>query len=577
MAGPDSVLAYWTDNTRGYLDFDAQLFPWVDVVYSASDVDFPNGQIARGTQATKIYEATKAANGVTLDGFDGFMIFGLPGLPVSYPNPKAAQPGQPVSVQINFDGGSSDGLNGKPFCVLPVMNSDHTFMCHELGHVVGFGHSYGVWNNGADWDGPVNGWMQFQVYGDPYDIMSSGTFGNRVDPAQTTYFGTPTFAGLNANGWPVQPSMNRGPAPAASHMHLWDAAAVPAGAIRHLQLTGNTHTVRIYAASSNLAPRLVVIHPDNEDAEGRGRAYIDYREAVGWDQGLDLEGADLARQGVVAHTRADTPNEGVRSWYRGKIVVPLRTDSDLKIAGTPLTVRVTDVYPEHGTVEIEISQGDARGIDLDRTHHDAIVSGSDLQWMGTPCGDQIVQGTWVTESHYTFQAVTYGFGGEGAPDAAAPTITWTVAGVAVMGTGPLQVPSAAGIVTVVCTLSAGTEQLTVDTRGGDAVSGSVVADISSEGVSLSATSSIDAAGSYTGFRPYDLNKLDSCMRKYAISVDLKAHELLIPPGPDPYRERWKDELNSVRLDHIIDVVGSANPDRAATLKDMAKLRYGGGQ
>ena len=573
--GPTSVLGYWVDNTRDHLRFDTQVFPWVDVTYSAADIDFPNRSIARGVQASKIFDATSAAGGgAQLDGFDGYLVFALPGLPLSFPNPNAAEPGEPATVQVRFDGGSAGGLNGKPYCVLPVMNADHTFMCHELGHVIGLGHSYGVWNNGADWDGAANGWMQFQVYGDPYDIMSSGAFGTRVDPAQTTYFSTPAFAGASEAGWPVQPMMNMGPAPAASHLHLWDDAAVPAAAIRHLQLDGSTQTVRIHAASSNDSPRLVVVHPDNEDDQGRGRCYIDFRQAAGWDRGLDLAGNDLARQGVVAHTLADTPDEGVRSWYRGKVVVPLQTDSDLRIAGTPLTVRVTDYYPEHGTVGVEISQGDARGLDLDRMHEDTIVDWRDLTWMGTPCGDQIVHGTWVTESHYTFLAVTYGFGGEGAPDAADPVVSWTIAGVAVPGTGPLSIPTADGDRTIVCTISAGTGELTVDTRGGDRVFGHVVAEVAGEGVSLSATSTLDAAGSYTGYRPYDLNKLDSCMAKYTVSVDLEPYERLIPPGPDPYRERWKDELNAVRLERIIDVVENRSPARATALKQLAKLRYG---
>lgn len=217
-------------------------------------------------------------------------------------------------------------------------------------------------------------------------------------------------------------------------------------------------------------------------------------------------------------------------------------------------------------MEIEITQGEARGTDLDRTHHDTIVDWSNLKWMGTPCGDQIVHGTWVTESHYTFHAVTYGSGGEGAPDATEPTITWTIAGVAVAETGPLQIPATTGTTTVVCTLSTATGQLTVDTRGGDKVSGSVLPEISSTGVSLSAVSSIDTIGSYTGFRPWGSTQFQ---------LTSSHIELLIPPGPDPYRERWKDELNVIRLNHIIDVVESLNPDRAATLKEMAKLRYGG--
>ena len=66
-------------------------------------------------------------------------------------NPQAGQPGQPATITAGFDGGSAT-VAGFPVAVLPAMPSDHTFMCHEVGHVLGFTHSFGLDNNGTDWN-----------------------------------------------------------------------------------------------------------------------------------------------------------------------------------------------------------------------------------------------------------------------------------------------------------------------------------------------------------------------------------------------------------------------------------------
>ena len=73
-------------------------------------------------------------------------------------------------------------------CLLPVWE-DFTYFCHEVGHTIGFDHSYGIPNTGADWDGALNGWMFSPVYGDPYDLMSSASFGGA-----TSSFDLPTAA-----------------------------------------------------------------------------------------------------------------------------------------------------------------------------------------------------------------------------------------------------------------------------------------------------------------------------------------------------------------------------------------------
>ena len=329
-----SLLNYWSFNTYSYLDFiDSALFPWVDVSITAADV-------SRGTQVKKAYDATKAIANNNVDDFDAYFVITYPGR-MTIANPKAGQPNEPATIIKKFDGGAGPVANGKPACAIPVMTSDLTFMCHEMGHVLGFKHSYGVWNNGIDWDG-IPPFDEGQVYGDPYDIMSSASFGTRnLDPKKSQYTGRPAFAGPSDPGWPIEPTINMGPAPARAHIHLWNPASIPVSRIRDIQTPsgGSTQRIRLYAASSNGSPHLIIIHPANEDQQGRGRCYVEFRDNNGWDKGMDTYGSDLARQGVVVHTLADTATDGVSCWYRGHIPVPVEIDSDLQVTGTSLTMK----------------------------------------------------------------------------------------------------------------------------------------------------------------------------------------------------------------------------------------------
>lgn len=576
MTGPRSLFRYWSDNTDGYLDFlDSALLPWVDITIGAADIDFNNLTVTRHVQVAKAYAAAKALNNnQELNGYDGFVVLTVPGASFQTTNPMTG-----ATVTIGFDAGAGAVANGRPACALPVSSSDHTFMVHELGHVLGFAHTFGVWNNGVDWDRAANGWVQSQEYGDPYDIMSSATFGTRVDPAMSRYNASPTFAGPSPAGWPISPQIGMGPGAALANVDLWDAAALRSGVVRHLQTPApaQTHTARLYAAGRRQgSPRLLAIHPPNEDAQGRGRCYIEFRDTSGWDAGLDLAGSDLARQAVVVHTLADTPAAGVRCWYRGRILVPVEIDSDLAVSGTPLVVRVTSSFVDEGYVELEITSRSTRGIDLTRRGDDDIIHGNNIQEMGTPCGDEIVHADWITQSTYFYRAITYGYGGEGAPDAAAPGLAWTVGGVAVPpGAGSLNVPTAEGVFTVDYAIDPVTAELTLSSRGGERYKAAVVVTATEPGGGspMTASSAFEPLGFYTGFRPGDLGVLDRCMRKYLEHADLQPYELLIPPGPDPFRAQWRDRLNQTRVQEAITQVAPSFPQEAAALGQIAALRF----
>ena len=211
--------------------------------------------------------------------------------------------------------------------------------------------------------------------------------------------------------WPVAPQIKDGPGSPLAHLHLWDPLSIPDKHIVHMKtpVGGGTRRMHLFPASLKNGSQLVVIHPDNEDAEGRGRCYIELRDNKGWDAGMEISGNDLARQAVAVHTLADTATEGVFCcWYRGRILVPLETDSDLKVTGNPLVVRVIDDDLNMGYVEIAISTMSTTGIHLESIRNHEVVEMRDTKEMGTPCGDKLVRGTAITKSNYSYRVITYG-------------------------------------------------------------------------------------------------------------------------------------------------------------------------
>lgn len=567
-----SVLNFWEAVTDSYLQFDgSSLMPWVDITLDPADT-------SRRAQVAKAYEAARALPGAVLDGFDGFVVLTWPGT-VQMPNPDADKPGQPATVPQGIDSGAGPVVAGKPACALPVMGSNHTFCCHEVGHVLGFGHTYGVWNNGIDWDGKPP-FDQGQVYGDPYDVMSSAAFGTRnLDPTLSAYFANPTFAGPAVPDWPNPGAFSMGPEPARAHVHLWDPRAVPENTVRHVPspVGGGAHRARLMAAGRHSGgTSLLVVHPADEDAEGRGRCYVEYRESTRWDQGLDLSGTDLARQAVVVHTLADATGDGVRCWYRGRILVPLEADTDLVVEGTPLVVRVLDADTDAGAVEVEISLSAPREVSIDVRNYEALLDVRDPQEMGTPCGDTIVSATriWQTTSHYT--PVTRGFGGFGAPDVVSPVLTWTVGGtVLAAGTGSVDVAYDDAVFAVDYELDAATGRLVLVARGGERYTAdvSVTATEPGGGDAVTAVERFDPVGWTTGYTAADLAKLDRCMTERFQRVFVRPRDWLVPPDPDPLRPGVNDRINEARLRVLADAVARFEPTVARDMSRIAALRY----
>ena len=204
MTGDHALLTYWINTSRGPLDFlDSPMFRWVD-----RTVGVDTGRVAQAKAAIDALRARFPGHD-PLAGLDGLVVLSHPGRR-TMANPKAGQPGLPATITVGFDGGASS-VAGFAFALLPTMPSDHTFLCHEIGHVLGFNHSFGLDNNGTDWNPADANIIVGPEYGSPYDLMSSASFGSRWLGTGPFYSAAPTFVGPAVAGWPNPNAVSMGP------------------------------------------------------------------------------------------------------------------------------------------------------------------------------------------------------------------------------------------------------------------------------------------------------------------------------------------------------------------------------
>jgi hypothetical protein len=302
---PSSVLRYWRDNAENWFTFSPLDF------FGSYDVVLPP---PRDSRYTALNAATAAAQnaGIDLSPYDGVIVLLHPG----------------NSGGTGYDAGAT-GVGPGASCVLPTTDN-RTFYCHETGHMLGFGHTFGVLTSGADWsdDGVA---QVYPDYGDPYDLMSSAPFGG-ADPTTTLQPGDaiPNFP----NGLSAGPMLSR------ANLHFFKPAALEAtNKVRHVFEGGNDEIFTLYPAGQGDAGKaeLIVYHPADEDSSARGRVYVEYRQpfsfnwASRWDAGLATDGAARDNCGLVAHVVKDTPGTSTTAvWYAGRLVFP-SPDSDLRI------------------------------------------------------------------------------------------------------------------------------------------------------------------------------------------------------------------------------------------------------
>jgi hypothetical protein len=326
---PNGVLRYWQDATENWFSF-----PTFDV-FGPFDVNLQPPPSARQS----IIDTARAAAGADLSGYDNVVVILAPGRALAE-NPSS-DPLAPPLVPTGYDAGAN-GMGPGSAAVLPSVET-HTFFAHEIGHLLGFDHSWGLLNHGVDYG---HTGAQSNVYGDPYDIMSASSFGDSSPVFQLPAAAIPAeFSGLTSAG----------PGAARALVHFYMPLALESvGRVRHVQ-TAEEVFVLLHPAGSRLTsqPELIVWHPAGEDAAGRGRVYVEYRQffqfAAGtrWDQGLATTGDDRTRAGIVVHTvRNASGSDQAVLWYAGRITFPT-VDTDILID------------TDHGKVRVSIDPANA--------------------------------------------------------------------------------------------------------------------------------------------------------------------------------------------------------------------------
>ncbi|WP_344012220.1 hypothetical protein [Streptomyces thermospinosisporus] len=532
MTGDHALLRFWEDTSHGHLDFvDSPMFPWVDSVIG--------NDTSRLAQARAAVDALRARfpDPPEWPGLSGLVVITHPG-ERTVPNPQAGQPGQPATLTQSFDAGATV-VDGLPVAVLPAMSCNHTFMCHEVGHVLGLDHTFGLDNNGTDWDPADANIVVGQEYGSPYDLMSSATFAGRFLGTGPTYFAEPTFTGPAVAGWPHPGAFSMGPNLSRANLHLFMPDAL-AGRVTEAAFPqpGAPVTARIVPASAPSGTCLLVLHPPGEPANGVGRVYVEYRVPEGWDAGMDPVGPSLSREGVVVHTVVEIPNKGPRAWYRGSVPTT-SPDTDVAVATTPLVVRTTAVDPGRQWVDLSVTAGAAQTVEIVRGPQSDDVVGpvGEIQQTMTPCGDPLRRGTFATSTTARLGVRSTGFGGSGVPVDAPPVFTWTVGGVPLSAPGGnVSVPVDGTAFSLDYTLDPATSELQLTSRGGERYETPAVVTADGSGATASATAVFTAQGWTEGIHPEDEEKFDACLRRIT-----ERHQRMPAPFRRPSAEPpWSD-------------------------------------
>jgi hypothetical protein len=334
-----SPVQYWSDMTYRDIDLRIDMLPWYDVLF---DVAPMRGQAAQA--------AKQAAADHDLTAYDGFAVIVHPGF-VDIPNPTAGQP----ATRAYFDAGTVGDS-----AVLPVATANHTFICHELGHVLGYGHTFGL-PTVNPWDPTGAQWFE---YGDPYDIMSSAGFGGTSATFSRSDLET-AVAGWPRGYWPAADMWySMGPGLARAQLRHRDPNALLGHSVV-VDDTGSGWSGSFTLVSAGIlfqsGTQLLILRPQGASLstldDPPGTFYLEYRGQHGWDRGLGTPA-------VVLHQKADDGNGRQVIWYRGRLPIPLQTASSLSSSAGDLAVQLDSVSSDLSTVTVTLRRSIERGVFL---------------------------------------------------------------------------------------------------------------------------------------------------------------------------------------------------------------------
>ena len=231
-----------------------------------------------------------------------------------------------------------------------------TYLQHEVGHVLGFGHSHGQPPAVVDDDAglPVirpDGTVQMTLtYQDPACIMSAETFGGQAAPASLSAITGNAPGSLVVNQW----GGSAGPLPAAATNYIFGDVGVP---FRDNLLPSWRGTTRVvdFAGWQTSPQTRRLFSPSKKDPAFFGQPlarvgtltaegadwFIEYRTGRGWDVGLAHTGVQVRRRITSAGDQPATEKEGPE--FVGEILIgrPWEGDLDWTSPGGTFTVSAT--------------------------------------------------------------------------------------------------------------------------------------------------------------------------------------------------------------------------------------------
>jgi len=390
---PQGLARYWQDTTEGLLDLSgSQIFPWLTLGINQPTVWTSRKVILDAA----VLSATTA--GIDLRPFAGLIVIAIPNL-------------IPGTNQASLDTGANSGalkigqlvLFELPAALLSE-GDDHDFMAHEVGHVLGFNHT---WTANPLWT-PDSGLAT--EYGDPYCIMS-GRRSLWAAPAD------PAFA------VPATYRNRMGTRPSASLLTHSLADWETSGQVKRLtnSVQNVSQTVRLYALDTRQKPSVVAVDYPNLFTT----VYTaEYRRPVGWDAGV--------AQGVVIHTIGHTgaPKAPFTPIYRTVIPIPLGASSSWADPFENIAFVVHAVADDQSWVDLRVGNGTIAGraasarIESWGSDREPGDRGSDMVIVPPGCAARRFE--WYTElrtHEITLSATSTGY--------TTPIVSWEVNGVAV--------------------------------------------------------------------------------------------------------------------------------------------------
>ncbi|MFY7855554.1 MAG: hypothetical protein ACOVQT_05390 [Rubrivivax sp.] len=567
-----AVFDYWEEVTDGNLQFEGHvMFPWVDVAFDASDIDFDGSamvsRLSGNSQREKIKAAVRALPGgpAHFDDFRVLIVLSFPGDAIV--NPAFGQIGQdprhtPVAL---YDGGNRGGV------IAPYLPTTHSFLCHELGHSLGLKDAHGILANPGL---PTTG-----NYANPYDIMGAEGWGGS----------SPCYAGAAFPGWPNPTLASRmGPAPSLAVLHHLNRDHVRASDVKSIVVTDDTTPAfHLFAAHGKRGrTRLIAVRHPLESEDGFARVYLEYRDIHGWDQGLDAAGPDLARRALVVHVVIPAPVTDpptMQACYRARLLIPREVDSDLEIPHSPYTVRVLEENVEDRFIVVKVNRTAQAGLELlsERVEREGALAGLGGEET-TPCGDLLRWGVYATLTRLALRPIAFGQGGIGGPGyrpGPGAVVKWEIGG------RELQVNAGAGShfvlfngnpIRLQVQLEPATQTLQMEAPEGIACTAEVKCTVTDPvaGPVLTARTDYVARGTVRRLPPEDVVKLARCELGFLKQVYKERNKPGFPRGENPF-ELWRSGPGRER---ILDFVGSRGTprlrDSLAALKELAALRKG---